>query len=234
MSHSADDYLARAICARCQYTNQYTDNFCSACGARLALPPKYRPRRSTYKRWAQDFHRAWQTVSGRLAVILCGVFLLLQAGYLVRAYQQQRLPRSSDAFKAYLAQVEQEEQQLIAQANREANPVAVLRRSWHKGGFGSVAVWRITFYNGTAAPVGNIKYRTRYYSETGNLVDRGGVETSSEALIQKVIPPREKRTIEINDGFLHKEAVDAEIEILGWDFIPASNLKRGLKVLTQN
>ena len=38
-------------------------------------------------------------------------------------------------------------------------------------------MWRVTFRNDSDQPIGDIEYRTLYYSETGNLVDKGGVDS---------------------------------------------------------
>ena len=37
--------------------------------------------------------------------------------------------------------------------------------------------------------------------------------------VQKVIQPGEERTIEINDGFIHREAEEATFELVSWRFI---------------
>jgi hypothetical protein len=92
--------------------------------------------------------------------------------------------------------------------------------TWGRGGFDSVALWRVTFWNRSEKPIGNIRYRTRYTAETGDQVDRGGVDALfGDYIIRKVIPPHQKRTIEINDGFLHHEAARASFEVVSWEFV---------------
>ena len=228
MSYTPGNTLPARLCPRCDRTNQLAGDFCPNCGA--AMTAAAGPG-SPGMKWAEDWKQAWNSHSGRIAIILCACLGLVLAGSLTRAYQYRRL-QGSPAFKAHLARAEQEERQRKQRAEAEANPVEVLRSSWQKGGFGSVAVWHITFYNGSDEPVGNIKYRTRYYSETGNVVGSGGTEAVGEdRTIQKVIPPHQKRTIRINDGFLHREAADAVFEVVGWEFLPRSSLDRALTVI---
>ena len=43
----------------------------------------------------------------------------------------------------------------------------VVNSTWGKGGFDSVAIWRVTFLNRSDKPIGNIRYRTSYTAETG-------------------------------------------------------------------
>src|SRR5205823_5784046 len=96
----------------------------------------------------------------------------------------------------------------------------ITKHSWEKGGFDTVALWHITFWNRSDKPIGNIRYRTRYTAETGGQVDRGGVEALlGDYTIRKVIPPHQKRTLEINDGFVHHEAARAHFEIVSWEFV---------------
>lgn len=96
----------------------------------------------------------------------------------------------------------------------------IVKSSWKTGGFNTVAIWTVTFENKSNRPIGNIKYRTYYYSETDNLVDKGGVDsTIRDTAIQKIIKPHSKRTIEIPDGFVHREAYTAKFDIVDWEFI---------------
>ncbi len=96
----------------------------------------------------------------------------------------------------------------------------ITQKTWEKGGFDSVALWHVTFYNRSDKPIGNIRYRTRYSAETGDQVDKGGVDALlGDYTIRKVIAPHKKRTIEINDGFLHREAARANFEVVSWEFV---------------
>jgi hypothetical protein len=74
----------------------------------------------------------------------------------------------------------------------------VTKHTWEKGGFDTVALWHITFWNRSDKPIGNIRYRTRYTAETGDQVDRGGVDALlGDYTIRKVVPPHQKRTTDI-------------------------------------
>ena len=96
----------------------------------------------------------------------------------------------------------------------------ITKHTWEKGGFETVALWHITFWNRSDKPIGNIRYRTRYTAETGDQVDRGGVDSLlGDYTIRKVIPPHQKRTIEINDGFVHHEGVRGNFEVVSWEFV---------------
>ena len=91
----------------------------------------------------------------------------------------------------------------------------MVKKEWRKGGFDTVSFWLVAFRNCGSKPVGDIKYRTQYFSETGNLVGKGGVDdTLGDRTVQKVIQPGEERTIEINDGFTHREAEKATFELV--------------------
>jgi hypothetical protein len=81
-------------------------------------------------------------------------------------------------------------------------------------------MWYVTLKNTTDRPIGDIKYRTTYYSETGNVVDKGGVDSIlSDHMVQKIIPLKKSRMIEINDGFIHSESSKASFEIVEWKFV---------------
>ena len=53
----------------------------------------------------------------------------------------------------------------------EEHPLVVENSRWEKGGFGVVGVWRITIRNRSDKPVGNLRYKTTYFSETNNELD---------------------------------------------------------------
>jgi hypothetical protein len=93
------------------------------------------------------------------------------------------------------------------------NPLKIVESHWSAGGFGTVGIWKVTFKNRSDKPIGNIRYKTTYDAETGNKVSSGS------GLIQKVIPPNSQRTLEINDGFISKEAYKAGFEITKWEFV---------------
>lgn len=96
----------------------------------------------------------------------------------------------------------------------------ITKHEWQKS-FG-VAVWHITFRNNSDRPISNIAYRTTYWAENEEVVDRGGVDArlSPEVYtIKRVIPPHSKRPLEINDGFVNHEAVRASFEIVSCEFV---------------
>ena len=109
----------------------------------------------------------------------------------------------------------------LLQTKAKNEGLVALKSTWKKGGFDNIAIWTVTFENKTDKPIGNIQYRTAYYAETHAVVDKGGIDAvlRSKNLIQKVIKPHSKRTIEIRDGFLHHEAVTASFEIIDWEHL---------------
>lgn len=136
----------------------------------------------------------------------------------IRPHLQAIPPKAPEYREAQqlLKQIAEREQDIA----NEAHPLEVVKSTWERGGFNTVAVWHVTFYNRSKRPVGDITYRTTYYSETGNKVDAGGVDAVlGNNMIQKVISPGQKRTLEINDGFLHSQAVRATFELVDWRFV---------------
>ncbi len=118
--------------------------------------------------------------------------------------------------------LEKEELKRSLAAEIERNPVLVLKSDWATDGFGTVAVWHVTFKNRSTRPVGNITYRTVYTSETGAVVDKGGVDSllgSDSKKIQRVIGPGQTRTLEINDGFVNTQAHRASFTLVGWEYV---------------
>ena len=94
----------------------------------------------------------------------------------------------------------------------------VLKSTWRKGGFDSVALFTATFRNNTNGPIGNIKYNTDYSAETGEVVTKGGSQSwLGKDMIRKVIPAHSSRTLEINDGFIDSEAVHASFQLVSWE-----------------
>lgn|GEM_PF-3950379 len=144
------------------------------------------------------------------------VLLVLISGAVTNTQKQsEKLPVQKQLTK-------KERQQLAEQkrlADIEANPIKVVSSTWSKGGFGSISVWNVTFLNRSKKPVGNIKYKTYYFSETKNLVAGGKDNLFSSATIQKIIQPGRKRTVRINDGFISSEANTAAFEVVGWEYI---------------
>jgi hypothetical protein len=138
----------------------------------------------------------------------------------------QNGPEQKDAAKLLVrALARRDELVAIREKEREAkyieeHPLEVVSSNWSAGGFGSVGLWTVTFKNVSSKPVGNIKYRTVYYSETGGELGRGGVDSVfSPGTIERVIPAKKSRTIEVNDGFINSQAHRARFEIVSWEFV---------------
>jgi hypothetical protein len=97
----------------------------------------------------------------------------------------------------------------------------IVKATWKKGGFGAIALWDVTIRNNSDKPLGDIKFRTQYSSETGNIVSKGGVDgVLGKDTIEKVVPPGKTRKFEVNDGFVSDEAHKAGFELVSWREIP--------------
>lgn len=109
-----------------------------------------------------------------------------------------------------------------ANTNPAAKPdLELVKSTWKKGGFGSVAIWVVTVRNNSNKNLGDIKFRTGYFSETGNKVGRGGVDgLIGKDTIEKIVPAKKTRTFEVNDGFVSDEAETAGFEIVSWREVP--------------
>ena len=99
--------------------------------------------------------------------------------------------------------------------------LVLVKSTWRKGGFDAIAIWKVTIKNESDKPLGDIKFRTAYFSESRNKVTSGGVDALlGKDTIQKVVPPKSSRTFEVNDGFVSDEAVTADFQIVSWQEIP--------------
>ena len=87
-------------------------------------------------------------------------------------------------------------------------PAVILKQNWRTVGFDSIAMWRLLLHNPTNRTLTNFTYRTSYRAENGDQVDRGGVDgiTTKEPL-HIMLKPKQKRWIEINDSFIHSQAL---------------------------
>jgi hypothetical protein len=119
-----------------------------------------------------------------------------------------------------LKQIQLDEEKRKKQAEIDKNPLEVVKSTWRLDGFGNIAIWDVTFRNRSDKPVGNIKYRTAYYSETNVKIDSGGdASVLNPGLIYKMIPPGQTRTLEINDGFVHSQVHRAAFAVVSWEFV---------------
>jgi T4 superinfection immunity protein len=76
----------------------------------------------------------------------------------------------------------------------------VTKRTWEKGGFGVIGIWRVTIKNLTDRPIGDFRYTTNYESETG--VNHG----SHSGQLEKRLEAGQVRIFEINDGFVSSQS----------------------------
>lgn len=142
----------------------------------------------------------------------------------VTALHLKAIPETAPEFKDAQIILKKIESTVKAKAESDkadkadSDPLQVVSTRWRRGAFGAAGIWTVTFYNKSDKPIGDINYQTRYYSETGNdLGGTGGFFSSGE--VQKIIPPRQKRTIQINDRFIHKEAASASFTVADWRFV---------------
>jgi len=102
----------------------------------------------------------------------------------------------------------------------EKDGLRLISSKWQKGGFGTVALWKVTIENLSDRTLGDMKYRTAYFSESGNKVASGGVDSLiGKDTIEKIVPPKSKRTFEVNDGFISDEANTATFQLVSWRVI---------------
>lgn len=139
----------------------------------------------------------------------------------VTALHLKAIPETALEFndaQAILKKIEKKVKSQVESDKTDSDALQVVNSRWRRGAFGAAGIWTVTFYNKSDKHIGDINYQTRYYSETGNdLGGTGGFFSSGE--VQKIIPPRQKRTIQINDGFIHKEAASANFTVTDWRFV---------------
>lgn len=191
-------------CPRCNEQNFATAQFCFVCGAPLpAQAPRIAPPNT------KSSSSAFMIVAG-FGVLLCGCIIFGFFGLLFGEKQPRKAEPSPEAPTSVNAPGER----------MNWSDLQVVSSRWERGGFDTVAIWHVELKNTTDQPIGDIKYRTAYYSETGNLVDKGGIDSPlGGKIIQRVIPPKSTRTIEINDGFTRSEAHRANFELVSWRFV---------------
>jgi hypothetical protein len=105
------------------------------------------------------------------------------------------------------------------EARREAilQQVKVVDYTWGVGGLGLVGIIKVTIKNLSKYPLGNFKYETTYYSETGIASKSWGGARE----LEKLIKPGQTRTFEINDGYIDKEKAEKmSFKITGYDVLP--------------
>lgn len=75
---------------------------------------------------------------------------------------------------------------------------------------GVLGKWEVTFQNRSAERIGDILYKTHYYSETNRLLGEGG------GVIMRIIEPKDSRTVEVSDGLQHSQVARGQFEIISW------------------
>lgn len=86
----------------------------------------------------------------------------------------------------------------------------VVRSSWKKGGFDTVAIWSVTIRNlNKAASFADITYSTSYSGESGTMLD------SKTGVIYDVLKPGQTRTFEVKEGFIHGQVSRAGFQLTG-------------------
>jgi hypothetical protein len=104
--------------------------------------------------------------------------------------------------------------------NYEKDGLQLVSAKWQKGGFGTVGLWKVTIKNVSDKPLGDIKFSTEYYSETKNVVSKGGTKgLVGKDTIEKIVPPKSTKTFDVNDGFVSDEAHTAELKLESWRII---------------
>jgi len=130
------------------------------------------------------------------------------------AYEDfQRKQRVKEALNATGEKAEQIRQQ----------PIVVVKAEARTRGGATLRQWYLELCNRSSRPIGNIRYRTRYYSQTHVLVGAGGIESPFggpfEGIIMKIIQPGEQREMIIDDGFVYPQTAYATFEVVSWEWM---------------
>lgn len=104
--------------------------------------------------------------------------------------------------------------------NYEKDGLQLVSAKWQTGGFGTVALWKVTIKNVSDKPLGDIKFSTEYFSETKNVVSKGGTKgLVGKDTIEKIVPPKSTKTFDVNDGFVSDEAHTADLKLESWRIV---------------
>lgn len=125
---------------------------------------------------------------------------------------RQRYERQKQKIDAALEARRQKEQaERDAYSSADAmNDLKVVRSSWSKDGFGTIAMWTVTITNTSrVVEYYDIAYQTSYSAESGTDVDNG------EGKILAVLKKGQTRTFEVNDGFVQQHSRRASFRITG-------------------
>jgi hypothetical protein len=98
-------------------------------------------------------------------------------------------------------------------AYNEADPrldLTIVRSSWKKGGFDTIAIWSVTIRNrNKAASYADIAYSTSYSGGSGTVLAK------KNGVIFDVRKPGKTRTFEVNDGFVDVQVQGAGFQLTG-------------------
>jgi hypothetical protein len=88
--------------------------------------------------------------------------------------------------------------------------LTIVRSSWKKGGFDTVAIWSVTIRNNNkAASYADIAYSTNYSGASGTLLAK------KNGVIFDVLMSGKTRTFEVNDGFVDGQVQRAGLQLTG-------------------
>jgi len=156
-------------------------------------------------------------------LMICGVISLVCAGGIGVLIILSLFTSSSQVNKS-VASTESRlviPQVLKSEAEKDPKLLELVSRQWQRGGPDSFARWRVIFHNRSDQPIGKIKFRATYYSEAGRPI---GSDHSppAERMIEIVIPPGKRLTLEINDALAPSRARAANFEVVSWQFISSN------------
>jgi hypothetical protein len=117
-----------------------------------------------------------------------------------------------DSVRRAIAAYDAEEDAKLAEYNNAdaSRDVTILHSSWSKGGFDTVAIWKVTLRNQNKhAAFADIAYRTSYGGASGTTLD------TKAGVIYEVLKPGQTRTFEVNDGFVHGQVSRASFVFVG-------------------
>lgn len=159
------------------------------------------------------------TLSGLVAF---GVVLLLALGCFCPPPKERTSSNSSEISVPPLPTSNAAANEVTKKSNKNDKPdLELVKATWKTGGFGAIALWEVTVKNNTDKQLGDIKFRTQYVSETGNIVSKGGVDgLLGKDTIEKIVPAKKTRTFDVNDGFVSEEAHTAGFELVSWRVVP--------------
>src|SRR5262249_40896730 len=194
------------ICPRCQAINLPAAQSCFQCSL------QFQPRLRTVSAKRGGFWK-WVLFGGLGAVALVGLIFMAAV---VNAIYQGKLGRTTTP-PSIASQSPLPISPTVSQESTLDRSLVLVQATWQKSGPNTVAIWKVTLKNTSDRPIGDIRYRTAYFSEIGNQVGKGGVDAVlGGRMIQKVIPPKSTRIIEVNDGFTHIEAHHGTFDLVDW------------------